>query len=342
MRPANSRGDDVVVLRSLPPKRDLTLTLAIVNSASTSPLAGKTVIVTGASDGIGKAAVRAYAAAGASVVMVGRNEAKTAAAARAIMSDLLMVSGTGSTERAITWEIADLAQQDAVRDLADRLRARLPRIDVLANNAGAMFLERDITTDGFERTFALNHLSYVTLTTYLLAPLIAASRPGAPARIVNVSSRAHQQADPQLDDLQLARHYGGWRQYANTKLYNIWFTRALARRLDPSRVVTHAMHPGVVRTRFATNNGRMGRVLRRVMDLVSITPAQGADTLVWLSHAPEAGTGSGDYWVNRRRVTPSRTARDDERAERLWEATYRLTGLNTDQSISDAMTHAVA
>jgi len=314
----------------------------MVNSASASSLTGKTVIVTGASDGIGKAAVRAYAAAGASVVMVGRNEAKTAAAARAIMSDLRMLSGTGSSERAITWEIADLAQLEAVRDLADRLRARLPRIDVLANNAGAMFLERDLTTDGFERTFALNHLSYATLTTYLLPPLIAASRPGAPARIVNVSSRAHQQAHPRLDDLQLARHYGGWRQYANSKLYNIWFTRALARRLDPSKVVTHAMHPGVVRTRFATNNGRMGRVLRRVMDLVSITPAQGADTLVWLSHAPEAGTTSGDYWVNRRRVTPSRTARDDERAEMLWEATCRLTGVNTDQSISDAMTHAVA
>ena len=314
----------------------------MANTPTLSTLAGKTVVVTGASDGIGKAAVRAYVAAGAAVVMIGRNEAKTAAAAQAIVRDAGPTTGTEGRGRAITWEIADLSRQQEVHDVADRLLARLPRIDVLANNAGAMFLDRDVTPEGFERTFALNHLSYFTLTLRLLAPLVAAAQPGAPSRVLNVSSRAHANARPALDDLQLERQFGGWTQYANSKLYNIWFTRALARRLDASRVATQALHPGVVRTRFATNNGRMGQLLRRVMDLVSVTPAQGADTLVWLSSAPAALDGSGDYWRRRRRVTPSRTARDDARAEALWETTSRLTGLDADRLIRDAMAHAVA
>ena len=318
--------------------RGITLQLLMTNPPTSSAFAGKTVVVTGASDGIGKAAVRRYVAGGATVVMIGRNEAKTAAAAQAIMSEV----GHPSGRRAVTWEIADLSRQEAVHDLADRLLASLPRIDVLANNAGAMFLDREVTPDGFERTFALNHLSYFTLTLRLLAPLVAAARPGAPARVLSVSSRAHENASPVLDDLQLERHFGGWKQYANSKLYNIWFTRALARRLDPSRVVTHALHPGVVSTRFASNNGRMGRLLRRVMDVVSVTPTQGADTLEWLSSAPEAIERSGEYWVRRRRVSPSRTARDDARAEQLWTTSSRLTGLDADQLILDAMTDAVA
>ena len=310
----------------------------MANVPTPTILAGKTIVVTGASDGIGQAAVRAYAAAGASVIMIGRHEAKTAAAAQHIMRSL----GDAASRPAISWEIADLSRQEEVHAVADRVIARAPRIDVLANNVGAIFLDREVTAEGFERTFALNHLSYVTLTLRLLAPLVAASRPGAPARVLTVSSRAHENASPALDDLQRERDFGGWTQYANSKLYNIWFTRALARRLDPARVVTQALHPGVVRTRFATNNGRMGRLLRRVMDVVSVTPEQGADTLVWLSHADDALTGSGDYWVKRRRTPPSRTARDDARAELLWTRTSQLTGLDADRFIRDAMTHAVA
>jgi NAD(P)-dependent dehydrogenase (short-subunit alcohol dehydrogenase family) len=290
--------------------------------------AGQTVVITGASDGIGKAAVRQYALGGARVVMVGRNEAKTRAAARAIMTD------TG--RRDITCEIADLSRQDAVRDLAARLRAAHPVIHVLANNAGAMFLERQLTVDGFEQTFALNHLAYYTLTLLLLPSLYAAAAPGAPARIVNVSSRAHENARPELDDLQLTQGFGGWRAYANSKLFNIWFTTSLARRLDATRVATHALHPGVVSTRFATNNGRMGRLLRGVMDLVSISPAAGADTLVWLSGADEATANSGRYWCRRRMVTPSRLARREELAELLWQRSGALTALDGDRCAGEA------
>jgi retinol dehydrogenase-12 len=297
-------------------------------------LDGKTVVLTGASDGIGKAAARAYAALGASVVMVGRNEAKTAAAARAIMNE------TG--RQSVSWEIADLSVQQDVQALAARLLHRCPRIDVLANNAGSLFLDRVVTADGIEQTFALNHLNYFALTLRLLPALYAAATPGAPARVICVSSRAHEGAKPLLHDLQLAARYGGWTQYANSKLYNIWFTRSLARRVDPARLVVQAMHPGVVSTRFAVNNGTMGRVLRGLMDVISVTPERGADTLVFLSAANEALQQPGDYWVKRRRIVPSKTARDDGRGEQLWRESERLTGLDADAMIRTAEAYAVA
>jgi retinol dehydrogenase-12 len=303
-----------------------------IASASPAHFHGKTVVVTGASDGIGRAAVRQYAAAGATVVMVGRNEAKTRAAAQAIMGD--------SGRRDITWEIADLLRQEDVCALATRLVASHPMIDVLANNAGAIFLERQVTSEGFEQTFALNHLSYFTLTLHLLPALAAAAATRGPAHIVNVSSRAHENARPDLDDVQLARGFGGWRAYANSKLFNLWFTSALARRLDSSQIVVQAMHPGVVRTRFATNNGRMGRILRGLMDVVSVTPEHGADTLVWLSHAAESDAHPGAYWVKRARRTPSRTARRDDMAEALWTQSAALTHVNADALIASALSRA--
>ncbi len=237
---------------------------------------GKTVVVTGASDGVGRAACRAFAMAGARVVMIGRNEAKTAAAARAIMAE--------SRGPEITWFIADLSRQAAVRELAAQVRDHCASIDVLVNNAGALFLKRELTAEGIEQTFALNHLAYFTLSLLLLDRMAAA----APSRILCVASRAHREANLSLADLQLERNYAGWRAYGNSKLCNILFTRALARRLDPARVVLHALHPGVVSTRFAVNNGRRGRMMRRIMDVVSVTPEEGADTLVWLAHNPAA------------------------------------------------------
>jgi NAD(P)-dependent dehydrogenase (short-subunit alcohol dehydrogenase family) len=243
---------------------------------------------------------------------------------------------TESGTRAVSWEIADLSRQDAVRDLATRLRARLPRIHVLANNAGAMFLDRAETAEGLERTFTLNHLNYFTLTMLLLDRLAAAATSGAPARILSVSSRAHRDARLNLDDLQMKRTFSGWRAYANSKLCNILFTRALARRLDPSRAVAHSLHPGVVSTRFGVNNGRRGRVLRGLMDVIAISPARGADTLVWLSHASAALSDSGSYWVRRTRRLPSEAAQSDVDSERLWMASSALAGVDADALIRDA------
>lgn len=293
------------------------------------------IVVTGASDGIGRAAVQAFARQGATVVMVGRNEAKTAAAARSIMTE------TGS--RAISWHIADLSTRTGVHELAIALRQSCPHIDVLCNNAGAMFLERALTADGVERTFALNHLAYFTLTLELLPSLQAAAasptQPGVPVRIVNVASRAHKNARVDFADLALATDFGGWRAYCNSKLCNIWFTRALARRLNPDAVVVHTMHPGVVSTRFATNNGSMGRFLRRVMDLRSVTAAQGADTMVWLATTLDEHVcrASGSYWYKRSPGSLSRAANDDGRAEQLWTMSASLTDLDADRLIADSV-----
>ncbi len=291
-------------------------------------LAGKVVVVTGASDGIGRAAVREFARTGATVMMIGRNEAKTAAAASSIMSEL--------GRRTIMWEIADLSRQDAVRDVARRLRSRIPAIDVLVNNAGAVFLERAVTAEGLERTFALNHLQYFTLTLLLLHQLSAAATDGAPARIISVASRAHRNARLDLADLQLAHGFRGWRAYANSKLCNVLFARALADRTNPSRLVSHAMHPGVVSSRFAANNGGRGRLMRRVMDVVAVTPAQGADTIVWLASSNDAIASSGDYWVKRTQTPPSIAARNADTASRLWTESARIAGIDADALIREA------
>ena len=289
-------------------------------------LEGRTIIVTGASDGIGRACSRALAAAGATVVMVGRNEAKTAAAARAIMSE------TGS--RSVGWETANLLRQEAVHDLARRLQDRWPTVDTLVNNAGAIFLERQLTSEGLERTFALNHLAYFTLTLLLLPSLAASSAPGRPARVINVASRAHRDARLNLADLQGALHYTGWGAYRNSKLANVLFTRALAHRLDPARVVVHALHPGVVSTRFAINNGRRGRIMRRIMDVVSIDAAAGADTMVWLCADDAARSSTGDYWVKRARIAPSDAALDASLADSLWSMSADLAGLDADALVA--------
>lgn len=286
----------------------------------------RTIVVTGASDGIGREAVRAFALAGDRVVMIGRNEAKTAAAARTLMSE------TGA--RDIEWEIADLSRQDAVRELAQRLCVKAPTIDVLINNAGALFLDRECTAEGLERTFALNHLAYFSLSLLLLAPLAAAASDGHPSRVICVSSRAHREARFAIDDLQMTKGYSGWRAYANSKFANVLFTRGLAQRLSPARVVVHAVHPGVVSTRFAVANGRRGRLLRRIMDLVSITPAQGADTMVWLASDPIPAQRSGLYWVKRAPVDPRADALDGALADALWQRSADLAHLDADALIA--------
>lgn len=285
---------------------------------------GKTIVVTGASDGIGRVAAQTLAAVGAHVIMVGRNEAKTVAAAQRIMST------TGS--RTVTTAIADLSRLEAVQDLAEKLQTRHPHIDVLINNAGSLFLDYQLTADGFERTFALNHLAYFALSLRLLPALAAAQT----ARVINVSSRAHVNARLNVHDVQSPKSYRGWPAYGTSKLANILFTTAFARRLNPQRVAVHALHPGLVSTRFAANNGRRGRLLRRLMDLTSITPEQGADTMLWLAAVDPTTLGSGHYFVRRQGVTPSRAARDATLAESLWTLSEQCTGLNAHALITDA------
>lgn len=286
------------------------------------------VVVTGATDGIGLALAEQCVQAGAHVVMVGRNPGKTQRAAEAVSTR------TGSTQVSI--EIADLLHLDEQVALAERLRRAHPTIHALVNNAGALFLDREVTRDGLERTFALNHVAYVSLAVGLLPSLLAGTSSAvsgasgtAPARIINVSSRAHRQARLDMDDLQLTRGYSGWKAYSRSKLANVLATRALASRLPASRVVVQAVHPGLVASRFAADNGWLGRLQRWIMDLASVSPSAGADTAAWLLTCREATDVSGAYWVRRAQRRPSDAACDTALGEALWQATIRLASLDT-------------
>lgn len=279
-------------------------------------LTGRTIVITGASDGIGFSLARRCAEVGAEVVMVGRNRAKTDHA----VSRIKTMAGV----RTVHPEIADLLYLEEQDALVDRLLRRGTPVHALVNNAGALFLERHVTRDGLERTFALNHLAYMRVAIGLLPALRAAAGPHDPARLINVASRAHMGARFDADNLQGERRYTGWGAYAASKLNNILFTRAWAQRVPPHEVSVHALHPGLVASRFAANNGWNGRLQRRVMDWFSVSVEAGSDTAAWLLACDDATQASGSYWVQRTRTAPSRTARNDAHAERLWMESERL------------------
>jgi NAD(P)-dependent dehydrogenase (short-subunit alcohol dehydrogenase family) len=219
-------------------------------------------------------------------------------------------------------EIADLASMSQVRELAGRL-AGLERIDVLINNAGLILGERRVTPDGFEHVFAVNHLAPFLLTNLLLPKLTAS----APARVITVTSDAHTAARLDLGDVNLERAWDSWRSYANSKLANILFTRELARRLNGTSVTANCAHPGVVRTGF----GREARPLLRLGVMIGrpflLSPARGADTIVYLASSPDVAGQTGGYYVKRRRREPSAAARDAATGQKLWEISERMTGL---------------
>lgn len=278
-----------------------------------SAMRGKTVVVTGATTGIGRVACERLAALGASLALVARDRLRAEALAAA-----LACAGAPS----VSVHVADLSRLAEVRRIAGEL-ASLPRIDVLLNNAGAIFNRREQTADGFERTWALNHLAYFTLTNLLCDRLKAM----ASARVVNVASEAHRGAALTFDDLQSTRGYSGWLAYKRSKLCNILFTRALARRLAGSRVTANALHPGFVATNFGNNNGGIFRVgIGIAKQFMAIPPTDGAKTSVYLASAPEVVNLSGLYFDKCATREPSAEAQDDEAAERLWHESVRMTG----------------
>jgi NAD(P)-dependent dehydrogenase (short-subunit alcohol dehydrogenase family) len=278
---------------------------------------GKVCIVTGATSGIGKAAAAALARQGAQLVLVGRDRGR----AEAVAAEIGSVSTVPPTV-----EVADLASMEQVRALGGRL-ASLERIDVLINNAGLMVNDRRVTPDGYEHVFAVNHLAPFLLTNLLLPKLTAS----APARVVTVTSDSHTAARLDLSDPNLERGWDGWRSYSNSKLANILFTRELARRLDGTGVTANCAHPGVVRTGF----GREARPLLRIGLMIAkpffLSPARGADTIVYLASAPEVADQTGGYYFKRRRRDPSAAARDDATARKLWEISEEMTGLHPAQ-----------
>jgi len=277
---------------------------------------GRVCVITGATSGIGRAAAEQLASLGARLVIVARDPARGAAARDEI------VAATGNREVAL--EIADLASQRQVRELAARLLAAEPEIHVLVNNAGLALGERRLTEDGLEETFAVNHLAPFLLTNLLLERL----RGSSPARVVTVASAAHRGAAIPFDDLNGERGFSGWIAYGWTKLANILFTAELARRLAGSGVTATCLHPGVVATGFGREGPFLVREFQRLLGRVFLLdPKQGADTLVWLASSPEMEGASGGYYAKRRLATPSRAAGDAAAARRLWQESERLTGL---------------
>ncbi len=281
---------------------------------------GKVCLITGATSGIGLATARELARRGAHVVLVGRNAERTAAAVEQVRQ---------AGGMAVDSFLADLSVQEQVRALAARFKEKYPRLDVLINNAGGIWRQRQLTADGLERTFAVNHIAYFLLTE-LLEDLLWAS---APARVVNVSSRAHVGAALEFDNLQGERHYSGWRQYCRTKLMNVLFTYELARRLAGSGVTANALHPGWVATGFGGGNGWRGNVFQQLARWFALTPEQGARTVIYLAASPDVQGVSGKYFVREKEVPSSPASHDEAAARRLWDVSANLCGFSASDPV---------
>lgn len=278
-------------------------------------MAGKTCLVTGATAGIGRVTALQLAHLGANVVIVGRNPAKCAVTAIEIREE------TGNP--AVEFLVADLSSQDEIRRLAKAFKERHHRLDVLVNNAGALHLGREKSVDGIEKTFALNHLAYFMLTNLLLDVMVDS----VPARIVSVSSSAHEVGRLTVKDAHAPRRYFGWRAYSRSKLCNVLFTYELARRLKGTGVTVNALDPGLVATNFLTNNGLLGRFGNLLLGARGISVEEGAQTSVYAASSPDMEGLTGKYMVKKRSVRSSKRSYDEEQQAALWEASARLTGV---------------
>lgn len=284
---------------------------------SSSSLSGKTAVVTGATQGIGLAAAEAFARMGARVIITARDAKKGEAAKQAIMK-------AGGHDKVDVVDV-DFASLASMRAGAAAVRGKADRIHILLNNVGAVFMERQLSKDGLELTFATNHLGYF-LWTHELLDLV---KGGAPARIVNVSSAAHQAArGVDFDDLQRARGYSGFPVYGESKLMNILFTAELARRLAGSGVTVNSLHPGVIASGFGTNNkGILGFATRHLSPIFLTSPEKGARTSIWACTAPELAGTTGRYFSSCKEAKPTKAALDMAAAARLWRVSEELCGI---------------
>jgi retinol dehydrogenase 12 len=276
---------------------------------------GKTIVISGATSGIGQVAAERLASMGARLVLIARDKARGQAAL-----DRLCPLSPG-VHHSIHY--ADLSRLAEAKRVAAKIAAAEPRIDVLVNNAGALFASRQLTPDGLELTFATNHMSYFVLTHGLRDRL----RASAPARVVNVASDAHKGERLDFNDLQSARSYRGLSVYGRTKLCNILFTRELARRWQGSGVTANSLHPGFVSTRFGDMSGGMLSWVVRAAKVFAISPEKGAETIVYLASSDQVAGATGLYYYKCRPATPTREAQNDDTARRLWQESEKLAGV---------------
>ena len=286
-----------------------------METVRSGPLAGRTVLVTGGTGGIGRATALSLATMGAHLAITGRDRERCTDAAREIRA-----AGAGRVDVFV----ADMSSQSEVRRLADEVLQGLPRIDVLVNNVGGYWNTRHVTADGLERTFALNHLAPFLLTSLLLDRL----KESAPARVVTVSSGAQAMGRIDFDDLQGERSYSGARAYSQSKLANVLFTYELARRLPASAVTANSLHPGVVRTSFGADDpAGVQRLLMPLVRPFMKTPAQGAATSIHLASSPDVEGVTGRYFANSKPRRSSKRSYDEAAAARLWQVSADLVGL---------------
>jgi NAD(P)-dependent dehydrogenase (short-subunit alcohol dehydrogenase family) len=294
--------------------------VAVPEMSGPTDMTAKTVVVTGGTSGIGLATAVALGQMGARVIITGRSAERGAAARQVIAERIAGAGGTGTVELAVF----DLADLSSVRAGAAELLGRAPQLDVLVNNAGLVLSERSETVDGFESTFAINHLGPFLLTTLLLPRLLESS----PARIVNVASTAHLQARKGMpfDDLQSTGRYAGMRVYGESKLANILFTNELARRLEGQGVTANSLHPGTVSTGYGGDGDAKGflAVGLKIAKPFFLSPEKGARTSIYLASSPDVAGISGQYFVKSRPKQPRKQALDAEGARRLWEVSEAL------------------
>ena len=275
---------------------------------------GKTVLVTGASSGIGMATAARLGALGARVVMVSRKEDRGTRA-----RDELLRDHPGAK---LDLLIADLSTTAAIRKLADEVKQRYQRLDVLVNNAALITSRRKLTPEGMEMQFFVNHLAYFMLTGFLLDVL----RTSAPSRIINVASTAHSRGVIDFNDLQLERHYRGWQAYSNTKLMNIVFTYELARRLESTHVTVNCLHPGVIKTGLMRNFSSVVQVAWNATGRLLKQADDGAETPVYMASSPEVEEVTGKYFKYCQPIGTSQQSYDRDVQRRLWEESERLSG----------------
>jgi NAD(P)-dependent dehydrogenase (short-subunit alcohol dehydrogenase family) len=276
---------------------------------------GKVVVITGATSGIGEVAAQRLADMGARIVLVARDKTRGEAA----------LTRLRSADKSLAHSIhyGNLSRISEMKRLAVEIAAAEPRIDVLINNAGAIFGSRQLTADNLELTFATNHMAYFVLTLGLRERLLASS----PARIVNTASDAHKGRVLDFDDLQSAKEFSALNVYGRSKLCNILFTRELSHRWSGRGVIVNCLHPGFVATRIGNGGGGFLSRAARLAKTFAISPEKGAQTLVYLASSPDVASISGEYFYRCRPATPTADARDDAAAKRLWAESAKLAGI---------------
>ncbi len=280
-----------------------------------SSMKEKVCLVTGATSGIGRATAVTLMQMGANTILVGRDREKC----EKVLKKAQKINSNAKAE----YIIADLSSKRDIRRLADEFNSKYDRLDVLVNNAGAKFVQRSTTVDGYEMSFALNHLAYFLLTHLMLDRLKATGR----SRIVNVSSGAHGGAVIDFEDLQSEKGYVGKAAYNRSKLANLLFTYELSRKLDGTGITVNAVAPGGVITNFCRNNGWVSwskHVLAHILARNLIGPKKASETIIYLCTSPDVEGVSGQYFFDKRLIKSSRESYDEQSAKRLWEESLKL------------------